>query len=443
MHIIVIGAGEVGSAIAADLSDSHDIVVIDVDPSRVESLTYSEDVLALEGDGTSLDVLERAGIAEADIVIACTDDDETNLVACSTSKVSHDPFTIARVRNTAYLDTWHRGRRVFNVDFMVCTDLLTAESVVRIAGLPAARDVDTFSNGLVQMAEFEVTPNCPIDGRTVSEADRYDELTFAAMIGADGVVIPDGDTVIEAGTRLVVIGTPESVRSFSGVLSPDHDGAREVVIIGGDGIVEETAQLFQERDLKPRLILEDDDRAQVLAERLSRSVVMCNDPTDVEFLTRENVGEADLVVVSLDSDERTLLVSLLAKQLGSERSVAIVETGEYVDLFETVGIDVAINPREVTGEEITRFTREQHTENVALIDSDRAEVIEIEITADSLLADRAIRESVPDLSPRVVIGAITRGGEYVTPRGGTVVEPGDHVVLMVATPDVEAVLENL
>ncbi len=443
MHIVVIGAGEVGSTIAADLSDTHDIVVVDLDHERVESLTYSEDVLAIQGDGTSLDVLESARIDEADMVIACTDNDLANLVACSTAKVGFDPFTIARVRNTSYLETWNRGARVFNVDFMVCTNLLTAESVVSIAGLPAARDVDSFSNGLVKMAEFTVEAESPIADQTVSEADRYDDLTFAGLVREDGVVIPDGESVIEPDTQVVVIGTPESVSSFASMVDPDSDGVSDVVIVGGDAIGEETARLFQDRGLSPRLLDNDEERSQGLAERLSETVVMCHDPTDVEFLVREHVDKADLVVVSLDSDERTLLVSLLVKQIGAKRTVAIVETGEYVPLFEAVGIDVAINPREVTAEEITRFTREQHTENVALIESDQAEVLEVEITDDSVVAGRAIREVVPELPARVVIGAITRDGGFVRPRGDTVVQAGDHVILLVATPDVNAVLDSL
>ncbi|HKJ60185.1 MAG TPA: NAD-binding protein, partial [Halobacteriales archaeon] len=145
MRVIVIGAGEVGSSISASLAGAHDVVVVDVDGERVESLTYSHDVLAIEGDGTSLSTLEEAGVAEADMVIASTDDDETNLVACGTAKTLGDAFTIARVRNTNFLRTWRRSEGAFGVDFMVCTNLLTAEAIVRIAGLPAARDVDPFA----------------------------------------------------------------------------------------------------------------------------------------------------------------------------------------------------------------------------------------------------------------------------------------------------------
>ena len=440
MRVIIVGAGEVGSSIAASLAETHDVVVIDVDPDLVESLTYSSDVLALAGDGTDVETLEEAGVGDADMVIASTDDDETNLVVTGTAKTVADPFTIARVRNTSFLRTWRRSTTAFGVDFMVCTNLLAAEAIVRVAGIPAARDVEAFADGRVQMAEFDIPTDSPLVGRTVREADTFEALTFAAVIDEDGVAIPRGDTPIEPGADVVVIGSPESVREFGEQVSAETDDVSDVVIIGGSPIGEETARLLEDRGRGCRLIEADKDRAKALAEDLSETLVMQHDATDVEFLLREHVDKADLGVVTLDSDERTLLVALLARQIGTKRTVAVVESAEYVDLFEAVGIDVAINPREVTAEEITRFTHTQHTENVALI-GDRAEVVEIEVGADSALVGRPIREAVPDLPEGVVIGAITRADEFIRPRGDTVIQRDDHVVLLVETDVLDRVLE--
>ena len=439
----MIGAGEVGSSIAASLADTHEVVVVDIDPGRVEQLTYSQDVLAVQGDGTTMETLEEAGVGEADMVIASTDDDETNLVACSTAKVVGDAFTVARVRNTAFLDTWQRSKGTFGVDFMVCTNLLVAETIVRVAGLPAAHDAESFADGRIQMAEFDIGEGSPIAGQTVSEADRFDDLTFAAILDDEEVTIPRGSTTIAAGSRVVVIGTPENVHAFSKEVSPDEDAARDIVVIGGDAIGAEATRLLAERGLTPMLIDADEERTRKLAEELPDAVVVCHDATDPEFLEREHVGEADLVVVSLGTDERTLLTSLLAKRLGAKRAVGVVETTGYVDLFEAVGLDVAVNPREVVAEAITRFTRERHTEKVALIESDRAEVVEIEVNEDSVLTGGPIREVTGDVPEGVVIGAITRGDEVITPRGDTVIRPGDHVVLFADTEILEALMPEL
>jgi trk system potassium uptake protein TrkA len=298
------------------------------------------------------------------------------------------------------------------------------------------------------MAEFPVTEDSPIANQTVREADRYDSLTFAALLRDGEVTIPSGETVIDPGDSIVVIGSPESCRRFAHDLQPETtlgEGA-DVVIFGGTAVGKQVARLLGEQGYSPRLIESDPERARELAEDLSGTVVMEHDATDGEFLEREHVGDADLVVSALDSDERNLLVSLLAKRCGTDRTVAIVEASGYVDLFETVGVDVAVNPREVTAEEITRFTREERAENVAIIESDRAEILEIEVDADSVLAGRRIAEAVDELPMGIVVGAITRGnGErrFVTPRGDTVVEVGDHVVVFVDTEVLDAVSGEL
>jgi trk system potassium uptake protein TrkA len=442
VRVIVVGAGEVGSNIAASLADEHDVVVVDTDSERVEAMTYEADVLSIQGDGTDLDVLEEAGVDAADLLIASTDNDETNAVICGTARTVADPFTIARVRKLGLLETWQRSHSAFDVDFMVSSVLLTAQAIVRIIGLPAARDVDSFAGGTVQMAEFTVPDHSPIAGQTVAEADRYEKLTFAAILRNGEVIVPRGDTGIESEDRLVVIGPPSSVRSFAASLAEQDTERPDVVIIGGGGIGFQTARLLEERGFSPTLIEQDARRARHLAEELPATRVLENDATDAEFLTTENVDEADLVVAALDSDEKNLLVSLLTEQLGADRTVTVVENGEYVDLFETVGVDVAVNPRLLTAQEITRFTRENRMENVALIESDLAEVLELEVTPDSQLVGQSIQDIVGDIEAEVVIGAITRNGDYITPRGKTVVQAGDHVVVFAERSAVNAVMNH-
>ena len=206
MNVIIVGAGQVGSSIAADLADEHEVIVVDRDAGRVEQLNYSLDVLGVTGDGTTMETLESAGIADADMVIASTDNDETNIVVCSTAKAVSEAFTIARVKNTEYLRTWERSKQAFGVDFMVCTNLLAAESIARMLSLPAARDVDPFADGKVEMAEFEVGEDSPVANLTVAEADRFESLTFVAVLRNGSVEVARGETVISSGDRVVVIG---------------------------------------------------------------------------------------------------------------------------------------------------------------------------------------------------------------------------------------------
>jgi trk system potassium uptake protein TrkA len=443
VRVVIVGAGEVGSNIAASLADSHEVVVIDLDSDRVEALTYSLDVLPIRGDGSSLATLQEAGVSDADLVIACTDDDETNIVTCGTVQTLSDAFTIARVRTTKFLDTWEHSEGALGVDLMVGTNLLTARRIVETIGMPGAEDVERFGDGLVRMAEFPIGEGDPVTGMTVAEADTYDSLTFAAILRDDDVVIPDGDTCLLDGDDLVVIGSNESVSNFAAALDPDAEEVADVLILGGSDIAYETADFLSNRGIQSRLVEPDPDRARWLAEALPNTTVLESDPTDREFLEREHIDQVDVTVAARDRDEENLLAGLLAKQLGADRSIAVVEDGDYDDLFEAVGIDVAVNPRETIAEEITRVTLERHAENVAFVEHDRAEVLEVEVDADSVLAGKPIRESIKAVPDGVVIGAITRNGSYIVPRGDTVIETGDHIVVFAAQEIVDDTMQRI
>lgn len=444
MYVLIVGAGQVGKAIASNLAGSHEVVVVERDPEIVNELTYSYDVLAVEGGGTELETLLEAGIEKADLVVACTNRDETNIVVCGTAKTVTDAFTIARVRSHNLLDTWQESQNAFGVDFMVCTDLLVAQTIFRICGFPQAQDIEAFANGLARMAEFEVGPESPLINQHVHELDQYGSITFASVFREEEMKIAHGDLVFQEGDRIVVIGSPNSVREFAMAnVSGTVSNTDEVVIVGGSEIGYQVAREFEAHGFKPRLIEQDHNRAREIAKELPNTLVLKNDATDIDFLTREQISEADAVIAALNTDEKNLLVSLLAHRVGVERTLAVIEETEYVSLFNTVGIDVAINPREETAEEIIRFTRTNRTEKIAMLEHDRAEVIEIELESGSVLVDRQIADSVADLPDGVVIGAIARNGDLITPRGTTVPQQGDHVVIFIDATILDEVTEML
>ena len=242
MRILIVGAGEVGSSIAANLAGSHEVVVVERNQEVVEELTYSLDVLAIQGDGTDLGVLQQAEIDRADMVIAATDSDETNIVISGTAKTISDAFTVARIKRRSLLTTWEQAHGAFGVDFMVCTDLVTAEAIFRISEVPHAHDVDSFSNDLVRMVELKVGPDSPIVGKSVSEADQYDSMTFAGIFRDDELIVVTGETTIEAGDNIVVIGGQQSVRSFASETATEPDEDIEIHFTGlrqGEKLYEE------------------------------------------------------------------------------------------------------------------------------------------------------------------------------------------------------------
>ncbi|PSP18510.1 Trk system potassium transporter TrkA [Halobacteriales archaeon QH_10_67_13] len=444
MRVIIVGAGQVGTAIAGDLAGDHDVVVIDTDESRVDELQYEYDVLTVAGDGASLPVLERAGVEDADRFIACTDEDRTNLVACGAARTICDPFTIARTKNVDYLRTWERTNDAFGVDYVVCSTLLAAETIVRVVGLPAAVNVKPYAGGLVYMAEFEINEASPIVGQTIAEADRFDSLTFAGLLRDGDAVLPGGDTRFEPEDRVVVIGTPRSVQLFAADAAPEKtpDEADDIVVVGGSEIGYHTARLLGKRRFTPRLVESDPDRARELAERLPDTLVMENDATDAEFLDRERIDEADVLVTTLGTDEQNLLTALLAKRLGCRQIIALVDNAEYVPLFEAIGVDVTVNPRQTTAEEILRFSFESAAENLTVLEGHQAEVLELELEADSPLAGRTIAGLDRAIPGSFVVGAITRDRAYVEPRGETTLEAGDRIVVLADTDSVEGFIER-
>lgn len=444
MRIIIAGAGRVGRRVAAALDDTHDVVLIDEDADRIDHLGYQLDVLTVLGDSSAIGTLQAAGVTETDLLIASTDSDEINLLTCETAKALSDVTTVARIKSLKYIETFDQADDVFGVDFMVGTNLLTIGAAIGGTGLAAAKNFDVFMGGTVQLAEFDVDRYTSIAGQTVRQADRFGDLTFAAVRRSDKTFIPTGATRIEAGDSIVVVGTAEAVHTFGSEFAHQMPTTENVLIVGGGDIGYRTARLLEERGLRPHLLEGDPSRAHKLSERLSTTIVRHKDPTDRDFLSDEKTAEIDVFVAALDQNsEVNLLAALQAKRMGVDRSIAVVDHGEHVNLFEEAGVDVAVNPRRATAEEIIEFARDQNTQNVALLEGGGPKVIEIRLAADSALTGHPIEESRPRLPGAVVIGAVRRKGSFLMPRGDTVLESGDYVWLLANKDVVDETMELL
>lgn len=450
MDIVIVGAGQVGRHVAEGLSATHDVAVVDLDPERVDTARYELDVMGVEGDATVLDTLREAEVEECDQVIASTDDDKTNIVVCGMVKIISDAFTIARINTTSFLESWRQGKRALGVDFMVGANHLSARAISQIVGLPAARDVDAFVEGRVHMAEFVLPPESPIEHksiREINESGEFSELNVMAVFTENGDTMefkfPRGDTIVGPEDRILVAGGMSAIHRFSRLITPGEDVQSEIVIFGGGEVGFQVAKMMEGSGYNLRLIERDEERARFLAEELPETIVLNEDAEKPAFLLDEHVDEADVVVSALGEDDRNLLVSLLSKQLGAERAVSVVNNQNYVDLFEQVGVDAAVNPRLLTAEEITRYTRGSAAENVAILESEHAEVLEFEVREDSPIANRSIEDAVGDLPREVVFGAITRDHDFVLPRGNVVIRPGDHVLILVGADHVRDLQDRL
>ncbi len=428
--ILIIGAGDVGSNLVADLTETHEITVVDRDANRIDTLTDQHDVAGVVGDGRSVSVLQEANIDQAEIVVASTDRDATNVMVCNAAKRSGDPYTIARVKEVGLFQTWQSLNGDLGVDTMLCLEKLTAEAVVRTVALPGAKAVVTFIDGKVEVAEFEIGEDTPVTDRTVAEADQYASATFAAIVRDGDIVIPSGDTVIHAGDRVVVIGSLSSVSRFAdSVASEPALGVEDDILIAGGSVLGyQIAQQFEARGWTPKIAERDPEQASRLTTQLSGSTVAELDVTNIGGFNPDVLSGADLFVGAADDDTNYLLAEL-ARERGVSRTAVVVDDPTVVELFEGAEFDVVVHPEDIIEGEI--FQAIYESEDISVLEHDSAEVLEIVVNSDSVLAGTSLRDAAYHLPDGVVIGAIVREGHLKIPRGNRIIQTDDQLIVFV------------
>jgi trk system potassium uptake protein TrkA len=441
MRIVIVGAGQVGSTIVEALHAEHDLSVIDVVRERLEPLAYRYDVRTIEANGASRKALDDAGVDRADLFIACTSRDEVNLVSCSFARIEAPrATTVIRTSNVEYIQLWRAGR--LDVDFAVSSELETANAVSRSIGMPAARQTDVFARGQVQIVEFDVPAGADpaLLGRPLREAPIPDDSRVLSIIREDTMTLPRGDETIAEGDRIVVIGSPEAARSWATLLAPDARAVEDVVVFGGEQMGTAIARVLRAQEIGVRVIVPDRDRAREVAEELPGCRVYNTSGLDPDFLERERIGQAQAAVFALKDDAKNHFAATLARVHGVRFTIAVVHDTATTEVYEASGVDVTINPRAVTAEEIVRFAHDPRTQQVTMLEGDRYEVLDITTQPTSEYVGLRFR----DMPIRgAMIGAIVRDGNALFPRSDDVLQAGDRVIVFTETSrvaDVEKVL---
>jgi trk/ktr system potassium uptake protein len=442
VRIFVIGAGQVGSTIVEALHDEHELTVMDLDRSRLSPLAYRYDVATVEGNGASRRSLAEAGVGKADLVIACTSRDEVNLVAGSFARVeAPKATTVIRASNPEYLELWREGQ--LDLDFIVSSELETAHAISRTIGVPAARQTDVFAEGQVQIVEFDVADDADGDpiGIPLREARRIPpDSKVASIIRGETMILPGGDDVIRQGDRVVVIGSPRSASGWSELLAPGGATVRDVIVYGAGRVGTAIARMLLEQGIGIRLIETAPQRAREVAELLPAARVYNASGVDPDFLERERIGQAQAAVFAMRDDATNLFAATLAKVHGVSFTIAIVHEPRAREAYEHSGVDVTVNPRQVTAEEIVRFAHDPRTQQVTMLEGDRFEVLDIVVRSESEYAGKRFR----DMPIRgALIGAIVRSGEAIFPHGDDMLEAGDRVIVFTESSRVPTVEKAL
>jgi len=426
VKIFIIGAGQVGATVIEALHGEHRVAVIDLDPARLSALSHRYDVATIEGNGASRRTLLEAGVRDADLVIACTSRDEVNIIAAVFAKgLCADTKTVVRTANVEYLEVWHE--RELDVDFIVSTELETAYAVSRSLGVPAARQTDVFADGQVQIVEFDVESGASdLLGRPLREARLPPDSKVASIVRAGQLIVPGGDQSIEAGDRIIIIGSPEAAREWSSLMVRGDNRVEEVVIFGCEPIGISVARVLITEDIRVRMIEPDAGRAREVAEELPQARVFHATGIDPDFLERERIGQSAAAIFAMRDDARNHYAATLAKLHGARFTIAIVHEATSAEVFERAGIDVTIDPRLITAEEIVRFAHDPRTQQVAFLEGDRYEILDITVRPESRLINRPFRELPMTGS---VIGALIRNGKAIFPHGDDMLMPGDRAII--------------
>ena len=439
MKILVIGAGQVGATIAEALYEEHDLTVVDVDGASLSELSFRLDISTVEGNGASRRVLQTAGIADADLVIAGTSRDEINIIASMFGRHLSKARTIVRVANIEYLEAWQE--RQIDVDFMVSSEVETAYAIAALIGVPAARQTDVFADGLVQIVEFDVPENVKtrgIVGVPFRSAEIPADSKVAGIIRDDRMTVPRGDDAIAPGDRIVIIGSPDAAKEWSRIFAEDGSSANvdDVVLYGAGRAGLAIARTLVEQDVRVRVVEGNFERANYVAELLPDVRVFHATGIDSDFMERERIGRARAAVFAMNNDAKNLYAATMARLHGVRFTIAVADHTSATRVLEAAGVDVAINPRSVTAEEIVRFAHDPRIRQLAMLEGDRYEVLDITVRDDSDFVGKAFRDLPMSDS---LIGAIVRDEGAIFPHGGDMLLPGDRAIIFTASERVASV----
>lgn len=446
MKCLIIGAGEVGYHLARQLAgEQQDVVVLDREPRSLKRAQDELDVQTVLGSGSNPDHLHEAGIADTGLVIAVTDSDEVNVVACLVATRLARPGTvrIARIREEALAAAAEKSHQLLGIDRVIHPEELTARKILKLLKYPAASDLLDFEGGKVEVLGLNLGPESPLLGKRLAELPWSREpaperILLGAILRSSGqVIIPRGDTAIARGDTVYAVVRPQQVNRLLTAAGCLGRAAQHVVITGATPIARSLARSLAASGVACKMIVEDERRCEALAGQLHGVVVLHGQGTDRALLEQEFVGSADALVAAGPDDEDNILAALLARQLGVARNIVVTSKPSYISLLKVVGVDLVISPRvEAVSSILTYIRRGRVVQGASLGES--AEVLEFEVPEASPL----VRSPLARLAfPRdALIVAVVRHGEPFLPGGQDRIAPGDRVLVFAlrsAIPGIE------
>ena len=438
MKIVIIGDGKIGSVLAERLSkENHEVTLVDKSGHVLEHTNVDLDIMVVEGNGATHTVQLEAGADQADLVLACTGQDELNLLCCLVAKKLGAKHTIARVRNPEYVGELGLIQDDLGLSMSINPERECALEMARVLRFPSAIKIDTFANGRVEIFKVNIAETSPLNGLFLREMGQFKAkvLICAVERGEKDIFIPSGDFCLKAGDRISFVASPVEALRFFRQTGIGRSKVRSAMILGGGRMGYYLASQLMATGIDVKIIDHDMARCEELSQLLPNATIICGDGTDQHLLLEEGIEHMDAVVALTGIDEENIIISLYARQVTSAKVITKVNRDNYLQIVDRMDLDSVFYPRSICADNVVRYVRAMQDSNdfdsmetLCKIANGKAEALEFRVRANSFYCGVPLQQL--KLKSNSLIGCISRDGKLITPRGGDTIEVGDSVVVV-------------
>jgi len=442
MRIVIYGANEMASAIATEFFEDHDVIVMDSNPKNLE-LFSKLDIGTITANVLDKKFLKNPEIIGADVFIACCDNDETNIIACLMAKQSNVNQTICFVSKIESRESINSLKDDYgqnyakSIDSVILPQKLLVQEIFKRITVPEAVDVENFAHGRARLLEYRIKEESELLNKKLKDCYFNSEVLVVGIVRNDELFIPNGNSEFLLNDKAILMGTPVGLDIAVDELIAAKEKVKRIGIIGGGSVGFGLAETIEKTSMKAKLIEIDYARCEELSQKLKKTLVLNASGTDLELLQEEDFGKNDVIVAITNNDEKNLLCSLLSKQLGAKKVITRVSKGATGNLFERVGVDIAISQREACVEEIKNRIIESRAGVIATVERGQGEIVEVQLSEDfSQKPLYEIKLPIP-----CVIAIIRRGSKVIIPKGQTQIRKGDVLLIFTKSDYVQKVKE--
>ena len=443
MKIVIVGAGEVGFHIASRLAlENKDVVVIDNDPNSIRRIADNIDANVLIGSGSSPVVLEEAGIKGAEILLAVTNSDETNLVAClATNIISPSTMKLARIRNADY-DKYHNTflEHAPHIDTIINPEIEVVKTIERMMSVPGAVDISEFADGRVKCVGIQLLKNDRLAGVRLTDLSSITgkhRLLIVAVIRDDELIIPRGNDKLKAGDLVYFISDEDNLADILSIFDKQAQPLNRILIVGGGSIGQRLAARLEEKSIYTKIIDKDADRCIKLADQLNKVIVLHGDGSDQGLLSEENIQDMDLVITLTDDEEINILTSLLAKRMGARKTITKISKFSYFSLMSAIGIEQVVSPRLSAINTILQHIRRGKVLSAISIKGEQAEIMEAVALETSDIVGKPLKDIT--FPKGALVASIIRNDQIIIPSGESIIKPEDRIIIFARRQSIDKI----